>query len=99
LGATNARIRRTFIAYATLIVVRGLFWGNILGIGLVVAQQLWGFARLDPTAYYVDTVPVVLLPGWLIGVNVATLVITVLALIVPSYIVSRIRPAKAIRFE
>lgn len=99
IGATNALIRRTFIAYATLIIIRGLFWGNIVGFGLVLAQRQWGLVHLDPAAYYVDTVPTLVNPWWMLGVNVATLVITVMALIVPSYIISRIRPARAIKFE
>lgn len=99
LGSTNTRIRRTFIIYAAFIVVRGLVWGNIIGLGIVFAQKYWGFVKLDPATYYVSAVPMELNWFWIVGLNVATLIICVLALIVPSFVISRIRPAKAIRFE
>ncbi len=99
LGATNARIRRTFLFYAAFIVVRGLFWGNVIGLGITLAQKYFHIVRLTPETYYVPYAPVELNALWIVGINVATLVITVLALIVPSYLVSRIQPAKAIRFD
>lgn len=99
LGATNTRIRRTFIIYAAFIVVRGLVWGNVIGLGIVLAQKHLGFVRLNPATYYVATAPVEINAAWIVGLNAATLAISVLALIVPSFVISRIRPAKAIRFE
>lgn len=99
LGATNTLIRRTFIAYAALIVVRGMFWGNVLALGICGAQRLWGFIKLNPQNYYVTEVPVSFDVPWIIGLNVVTLLVCVLALIVPSYVISRIRPYKAMRFE
>lgn len=99
LGATNTLIRRTFIAYAALIVLRGMFWGNVLALGLCGAQRLWGFVKLNPQNYYVTEVPVTFDVPWIILLNVATLLVCVLALILPSYVISRIRPYKAMRFE
>ena len=99
LGATNAKIRHTFLWFAAMIIVRGMLIGDVLALGLMAAQQHWGFAKLDPQTYYVDTVPVLI--EWLpmLLINLGTLVITTLALVGPSYMVSRIQPAKAIRFE
>ena len=99
LGASNTRIRRVFLTYATLIVAKGLLWGNILGVGIVLLQRYLGWVKLDPATYYVSEVPVEINFWWIVGLNVATLVISVLALIVPSFMISRIQPAKAIRYE
>ena len=99
MGASNTRIRCTFIVYAALIVLRGLIWGNIVGLGLIYAQKYWGFVTLDPASYYVSEAPVLVNYGLIIGLNVVTLLITVLALVIPSLVISRIQPAKAIQFD
>ena len=99
MGATNAMVRHTFIHLSVFIIVRGLIWGNIIGLGLVGVQAAFGIVKLDPVNYYVESVPV-LLNGWLIlGLNVGTLLVTTLALVGPSFLISRIQPAKAIRFD
>lgn len=99
LGATNLSIRHTFLWFASFVVIRGLLLGNLIGIGLVMAQRTWGLASLDPSNYYVDKVPVFLSPTWLFFLNAATLLLTILALIGPSFIITKIQPARAIRFE
>ena len=99
MGATNTRIRHTFITYAALIVVRGLIIGNIVGLGLVFVQQYFGVVTLDPASYYVSEAPVLVNFGWIAVLNLGTLLITVLALVVPSFVISRIQPAKAIQFD
>lgn len=99
LGLNNSRLQQTFIAYAALIVGRGLLLGNMIGLGLVAAQHYGGFVTLDPENYYVSIAPVAFDVWWVIGINILTLVITLMSLIVPSLLVYRIEPAKAIRFE
>ncbi len=99
LGATNTRLRHTFLYYAGFIIVRGLALGDVLALALIFAQRQWGFLKLDPETYYVDTVPVEFNLWVFILLNLATLFVTLAALIVPSYMVSRIQPAKAIRFD
>lgn len=99
LGATNTRIRHTFLWYAALIVARGLLWGNVLGLGIVLLQKYVGLIRLNPEVYYVSAAPVELSVGWIVALNAATLLATILALILPSFLVSRIQPAKAIQFD
>lgn len=99
LGATNTSIRQTFLYLASFIILRGLLIGNVLAGLFIVLQIQFGLVRLDPMSYYVDRVPVDIDWFWIIALNVSTLVLTVLALIVPSYMISRIQPAKAIRFE
>ena len=99
LGATNRQVRHTFLHFAALIIVRGMAWGNIAALALILAQQQWGLIHLNPDTYYVDTVPAELHLLPFIIINLATLALTLIALILPSHIVSRIQPAKAIRFE
>ena len=99
MGASNRRLRRTFILYAAMIVVRGLVWGNAVGLGLVLAQRYFGFVHLNPENYYVDTAPVLIDGWWVAGLNAGTLLITVLAMTLPSLLVAHIQPAKAIQFE
>lgn len=99
LGATNTRIRHTFLWYAMFIVSKGLLYGNIIGIALVLLQQFTHFVQLNPDVYYVTYVPVELNIWWVIGLNVATLAITMVSLILPSFLVSRVQPAKAIQFD
>ena len=99
MGATNTRIRHTFITYAALIIVRGLILGNLFGLGLILAQKYWGFVKLDPASYYVSEAPVMVNFSWIVGLNFATLLITVMALVIPSFVISRIQPAKAIQFD
>ncbi len=99
LGATNTRIRHTFIMYASLIVVRGLIWGNAIALAIVFAQKYFSLVQLDPATYYVKDAPVEIDLLWIIGINLSTLIVCTLALVVPSFVISRIRPARAIRFE
>lgn len=99
LGATNSRIRHTFLWYAAFIVMKGMMWGNILGLGLVLMQKYFHLVHLDPNTYYVDTAPVLINVWWIVGINVVTLIVDILALIIPSYLVSKIQPAKAIQFD
>jgi len=99
LGMTGVRIRRTFLWYAAFIIGRGLLVGNIVGLGLVALQHYFKLIPLDPEHYYFDIVPTAFSLWWVIGINVATLVITLLALILPSFLVSSIQPAKAIQFD
>lgn len=99
MGATGRRIRMVFIYMAMKIIGRGLLIGNAVGIALCVAQRQWRFATLDPESYYLDTVPILLSGSSLLMLNLLTVVVTTLMLVGPSYIVARIRPAKAIRFN
>jgi lipoprotein-releasing system permease protein len=99
MGMTNERVRRTFISYAAMIITKGCLWGNVVGLTVIGLQYYFGLIKLDPESYYVSTAPVLLNWMWVLGLNVATLVITVLALLVPSLVVTRIQPAKSIRFE
>jgi lipoprotein-releasing system permease protein len=99
LGASNSRMRHIFLYFSFFIILRGLIYGNILAFALIIIQQQFHLVHLDPAVYYVEAVPVVI--DWLYFaiINVSTLVICVMALVIPSYLISNIHPAKSIRFE
>ena len=99
LGATNLTIRSIFLHFSTFLIGKGLLWGNLVGIALCLLQKWFGIVRLDPTTYYVDTVPVLIDIPTLILLNAVTLFISVAMLVGPSMLISHIKPAKAIRFE
>lgn len=99
MGATNTKIRNVFLYFSGFIIVRGLLIGDVVAIGLLLIQQKYGLIHLDPANYYVETVPVEINLWAIVLVNVGTLVLTTLALVLPSYVVSRIQPSKAIKFE
>lgn len=99
LGAKNRTIRHTFLWFAVFIIGKGMLLGNILGIGLCLLQQFTGIIKLDPSSYYVSTVPIELNPLWILLLNVSTLLISIIILIAPSYLISHIHPARSIRYE
>lgn len=99
LGARNNTIRHLFLWFATFIIGRGLIIGNIIGIGASVAQKYFGIVKLDPATYYVSTVPIEINIPALVLLNIATLVVSVFVLIVPSYLISHIHPARSMRYE
>jgi lipoprotein-releasing system permease protein len=99
LGNTNWSIRKIFLYNATYLIARGLLWGNIIGIGLLLAQKYFGFISLNPETYYVSQAPVFLNYEIIIFVNFGTLILSLMMLIVPSHIVSKISPVKAIKFD
>ncbi len=99
LGARNSTIRHTFLWFAVFIVGKGLLWGNMIGIGLVLLQKFTGIVTLDPQTYYVSEAPMELNLPIVLLLNAATLLICVTVLIGPSYLVSRIHPAKSMHYE
>ncbi len=99
LGARNSMVRHTFLWLATFIVLRGMLWGNVLGIGICLLQKWTGLIQLDAATYYVSEVPIEMNWGLIVLLNVATLLLTTLALVLPSFFVSTIKPAKTMRME
>ncbi len=99
LGMRNPMVRHTFLWFATFIIGRGLLWGNLIGIGLVLLQQHTGIIRLDPASYYVDTAPMEFNIPVIVALNVATLFICLFVLIAPSFLISHIHPARSMRYE
>lgn len=99
LGATNGQIRTIFINYTLLIMVPGLMIGNAIGIGLLLIQKFFGVVKLNPENYYVSEVPVELNPIYILMISFGILLISAIALILPSYLISKISPVKAIRYN
>ncbi|HKK66990.1 MAG TPA: ABC transporter permease [Bacteroidales bacterium] len=99
LGSPNASIRRIFLYHAGFLISRGLLWGNLIGVGLCLLQQQFGIISLDPASYYVSTVPINLNIIHLLLLNISTMLITVLMLLLPSMLVTRISPSEAIKFD
>ncbi len=99
LGASNRSIRSTFLHVAFYLVGKGVIWGNAVGLSLCLIQKHFHILRLNPDAYYIPYVPIELNLWHVILLNVATLVVSMLMLVAPSYIVALIRPAQSIKFE
>ena len=99
LGARNRQMRYLFVNYALLIIVRGIVLGNVLAFALILLQKYTGIITLDPDVYYVEAMPVLVNWLWVACIDVGTLIVSALAMIVPSFVVSHITPAKSIRFE
>ncbi|WP_346882805.1 FtsX-like permease family protein [uncultured Algibacter sp.] len=99
LGSNNWSVRKLFLYNATYLVLLGLIWGNIIGLGFLFAQKYFKLFPLDPSVYYVTEAPVYISLGYIVALNVGTLILCLLMLLVPSYIVTKISPVKAIRFQ
>ena len=99
LGADNLAIRKVFLSFSVFLIGRGMLWGNLIGLAFVFIQSQFHLFKLDPVAYYVDSVPVVFNLWWWVLLNVGTLLASVLMLVGPSYLIAHIHPAKSIRFE
>ena len=99
LGARNKQVRHLFLNYDLLIILRGIVLGNLLAFALIYLQKQFGLITLDPEVYYVEAVPVLVNWWWVLAIDLGTLVVSALAMIVPSFVVSNITPAKSIRFE
>jgi lipoprotein-releasing system permease protein len=99
LGSQDATIRRVFIFQAAYLIGKGLLWGNIIGIGLAFLQLKTGMITLDPSSYYIKTVPVNLEFAHILLLNAGTMAVIIIMLLIPSQLISRITPVKAIRYD
>lgn len=99
LGCRNKQIRHIFLWFATFVIGKGLLFGNIIGVGIILLQRYTGFIKLDPQTYYVNIIPVEINILLILALNIITMIVCVLVLIAPSYLVSRINPAKSMQYE
>ena len=99
LGADNRFVRRIFLTEAALLIGKGVLWGNILGLGLAAIQYFSHVVPLEAATYYVSYVPVAFPLGWLVALNILTIIVSLLILLLPSLIVTKISPAKVMHFE
>lgn len=98
-GANNWSVRKIFLFYAIFLIGKGIFWGNLIGLSFCAMQYFTHIIPLDPEAYYVAYVPIIFNWSYLILLNVGTFAASVLMMIAPSYLISKIAPAKIIRYE
>ena len=99
MGANNWTVRKIFLYNAFYLIIRGLFWGNLIGIAILLIQQQFGVVQLNPENYYVNQAPVYLNWAYIALLNLLTITICFIVLLIPSYIITKISPVKAIRFD
>ena len=99
LGTANWSVRKVFLYNASYLIGLGLFWGNSIGLGLLFAQKYLKLFPLNPDTYYVSEAPVYISWDYILILNIGTFVVCLLMLLIPSVIISKISPVKAIRFD
>jgi lipoprotein-releasing system permease protein len=98
-GAMNRTIRSIFLYQSGYLALKGLLWGNVIGLIICFLQHQFRIISLDPASYYLDTVPINFNLLHILALNLGTIAITMLFLLVPSMIISKVSPEKAIRFD
>lgn len=98
-GANNWSIRKIFLYNAGYLILRGLLFGNLIGIGVLLIQKYFGVIKLNPENYYVTQAPVAIDIPYIVALNLGTVLVCLLVLLIPSYIITKISPVKAIRFD
>lgn len=99
LGSNNWSIRKIFLYNATYLIGLGLFWGNLIGLGLLLTQKYFGLIPLNSAVYYVSEVPVYLSLSYVLILNLGTFIMCLLMLLIPSIIITKISPVRAMRFD
>jgi lipoprotein-releasing system permease protein len=99
LGSNNTSIRKMFLYNASYLILKGLFWGNIIGLTIIFVQYYFEIITLNPDTYYVTTMPVYISFWAVLLLNIGTLLLCFLMLIIPSYIITKIDPSKSIKFS
>ena len=99
MGATNWSVRKIFLYHSFFLIGKGILWGNVIGLSLCAIQYYTGIVPLDPEAYYVATVPITFNWLYIILLNIGTLLASIMMMIGPSYLITKIDPAKIIRYE
>ncbi len=99
MGTRNWSIRKIFLYQSAFLISKGLFWGNLIALVICYIQSKFHIIKLDPESYYLDAVPINLKLWHVLSLNSGTLIVTVIMLIVPSYVISKLSPEKTIRFN
>ena len=98
LGSNNTSIRKVFLYNASYLILKGLFWGNIIGLSIIFIQHYFKLITLNPETYYVSTMPVHISFTYILLLNIGTLIMCFLMLLIPSYIITKINPSTSIKF-
>lgn len=99
MGARDWMVRKIFLYQAGYLILRGMIWGNVFGIGVALLQMQFNIFPLDPAVYYLNAVPIEINWSYLLILNAFTIAVCILVLIIPSYFITRIRPTEAIKFS
>ena len=99
MGATNWSVRKIFLYHSFFLIGKGMLWGNVIGLSLCAIQYFTGVVPLDAEAYYVATVPITFNWLYILLLNAGTFIASLLMMIGPSYLITKINPAKIIRYE
>lgn len=99
LGCNNWSVRKIFIYNAGYLIGLGLFWGNVIGLGLLLIQKYFGVIKLNPSVYYVSQVPIELSLWSVLSLNAGIMICCLVMMILPTYVVTKISPIKAIKFD
>ena len=99
LGANNRTIRHLFLWLSVFLIGKGMLWGNAIGLAFYFIQRYGGLFKLDPSTYYMNTVPVSFNVWLFLLLNAGTLLVSILMLLGPSYFIMHIRPADSMRYE
>ena len=99
MGARDFSIRKVFLYLSAFLIGRGMVWGNVIALIFCLIQDKFTILKLDPSTYYLTSVPVDINPLYIIFLNAGTLIVSLIMMIGPSYLVAKITPAKSIMFE
>ncbi|TDP58565.1 ABC transporter permease [Flavobacterium dankookense] len=99
LGANNWSIRKIFLYNAFYLILKGLFYGNVIAFLFLLIQKYFGIVQLNPESYYVKNVPIDINLWHIFLLNMSTITIIVLVLLIPAYLITKISPSKSIRFD
>ncbi len=98
-GTRDFNIRKIFLYLSSFLILKGLFWGNIIALIICFAQKYLHIIKLNPEVYYTSYVPIDINLWNILIINVGTLIVSMLMMIGPSYLIAKISPAKSIKFE
>lgn len=99
LGMDNPSLQKMFVIRSSFVILKGMFWGNVIGLAVCFIQHYTGLIKLDQAAYSLGAVPIFFNWGWWLALNIVTFVFIVLLLTLPTRIISLILPEKSLRFE
>ena len=99
LGHNNYNIRKVFIYVSIFLIIKGMAWGNIISLSFCLLQSHFHWLKLDPETYYINAVPIDLSWIYVVFINIGSFAVSILMMIAPSYIITKIKPSKSIRFE
>lgn len=99
LGYEDQRIRRVFLVFAANILLKGILYGNLFGLSFCILQKYTGFIRLSEADYYLSTAPVEIPVLEVLGLNVLSIAVTLVFLVLPTYLVAKVNPINVLRFN